>query len=168
MLAIRQSGADVIGSYFTFENDIGIFARQLRSSASPRRGSARPSITNVTALKLAGPSLLRHLRRGRLCRGIERRARAFGKAYRAAMKVAPDNQSSWTFDAVTVLARRSTRLGKTDPQAIREALLAVRGHEGAEGTYNFDKNGDGLHGYNVVRNDKGNIVFDRRIDFYQG
>jgi hypothetical protein len=43
-----------------------------------------------------------------------------------------------------------------------------RGHEGAEGTYNFDKNGDDLHGYNVVRNDKGNIVFDRRIDFYQG
>lgn len=48
------------------------------------------------------------------------------------------------------------------------AILAVRGHEGAEGTYNFDKNGDGLHGYNVVRNDKGNIVFDRRIDFYKG
>ena len=30
VLAIRQSGADVIGSYFTFENDLGIFARQLR------------------------------------------------------------------------------------------------------------------------------------------
>jgi hypothetical protein len=27
---VRQSGADVIGSYFTFENDLGIFARQLR------------------------------------------------------------------------------------------------------------------------------------------
>jgi hypothetical protein len=25
----------------------------------------------------------------------------------------------------------------------------------------------GLHGYNVVRNDKGNIVFDKRIDFYK-
>jgi branched-chain amino acid transport system substrate-binding protein len=31
----------------------------------------------------------------------------------------------------------------------------------------FDQNGDGLHGYNVVRNDKGNIVFDKRIDFYK-
>ena len=43
-----------------------------------------------------------------------------------------------------------------------------RGHEGAEGTYNFDKNGDGLHGYDIVRNDKGSIVFNRRINFDQG
>ncbi len=42
VLAIRQAGADVIGSYFTFENDLGIFARQLRQLASPPPGSARP------------------------------------------------------------------------------------------------------------------------------
>ena len=44
-------------------------------------------------------------------------------------------------------------------------MLAIRGHKGAEGEYNIDKNGDGLHGYNIVKNDKGNIVFDKRIDF---
>ena len=92
-------------------------------------------------------------------------ARAFGKAYRDAPQVAPDNQSSWTFDAVTVLAKAINAAGKTDPQAIREAILAIKGHDGAEGTYNFDANGDGLHGYNVVRNDKGNIVFDKHVDF---
>ena len=36
---------------------------------------------------------------------------------------------------------------------------------GAEGEYNFDQNGDGLHGYNVVRNEKGTIVYDKHIDF---
>jgi hypothetical protein len=42
----------VIGSYFTFENDLGIFARQLRQLGvqAPWVGSA--SIVNVTALKL--------------------------------------------------------------------------------------------------------------------
>src|ERR1700726_2360407 len=30
VLAGKQSGADVLGTYFTFENDLGIFARQLR------------------------------------------------------------------------------------------------------------------------------------------
>src|SRR3954463_11285492 len=30
VLALKQSGADVLGTYFTFENDLGIFARQLR------------------------------------------------------------------------------------------------------------------------------------------
>ena len=39
------------------------------------------------------------------------------------------------------------------------------GFKGTEGEYNFDENGDGLHGYNVVKNDNGKIVFDRRIDF---
>lgn len=168
VLAIRQSGADVIGSYFTFENDIGIFARQLRQLGVTAPWVGSPSITNVTALKLAGPSLYGTYGVADYAEESSDAARAFGTAYRAAMKIAPDNQSSWTFDAVTVLAKAINTAGKTDPQAIREALLAVRGHAGAEGTYNFDKNGDGLHGYNVVRNDKGNIVFDRRIDFYQG
>jgi branched-chain amino acid transport system substrate-binding protein len=30
VLAIKSSGADVIGSYFTFDIDLAIFARQLR------------------------------------------------------------------------------------------------------------------------------------------
>ena len=57
------------------------------------------------------------------------------------------------------------KAGKTDPQAIREAILSTKGHAGAEGVYNFDPNGDGLHGYNIVKNEKGNIVFDKHIDF---
>lgn len=46
------------------------------------------------------------------------------------------------------------------PETIREAILAVKGYAGAEGIYNFDKNGDGLHGYNIVKNNNGTIVFD--------
>ena len=53
----------------------------------------------------------------------------------------------------------------TDPAKIRQAILAIKGFNGAEGEYNFDKNGDGLHGYNIVKNDKGTIVFDKHINF---
>jgi branched-chain amino acid transport system substrate-binding protein len=35
----------------------------------------------------------------------------------------------------------------------------------AEGEYNFDEFGDGLHSYKIVRNEKGAIVFDRHIEF---
>ena len=52
-----------------------------------------------------------------------------------------------------------------EPQKIREAILSVKGCVGAEGTYNFDQNGDGLHGYNVVKNDNGEIVFIKHVDF---
>ena len=37
--------------------------------------------------------------------------------------------------------------------------------KGAEGEYNFDEFGAGLHGYNIVRNEKGVIVFDKHIEF---
>ena len=80
-------------------------------------------------------------------------------------KAAPDNQSSWAYDALTVLCRGVTDAGGTDPEKIRTAILAIHGFAGAEGEYNFDQNGDGLHGYNVVKNESGKIVFDKHIDF---
>jgi branched-chain amino acid transport system substrate-binding protein len=43
--------------------------------------------------------------------------------------------------------------------------LSIKGYKGAEGEYNFDEFGDGLRGYNIVRNEKGVIVFDKHIEF---
>ena len=48
---------------------------------------------------------------------------------------------------------------------LQKAFHAVKGYKGVEGTYTFDKNGDGLHGYNIVKNDKGKIVFVKTITF---
>ena len=165
VLAIRQSGAEVIGSYFTFENDLGIFARQLRQLGVHLPWVGSPSITNVTALRLAGPALYDTYGVADYAEASSDAAKAFGKAYRDTYKLEPDNQSSWTFDAVTVLAKAIDAAGKTDSQAVREALIAVRGHAGAEGTYVFDAKGDGLHGYNVVQNQKGSMTFIKRVDF---
>ena len=164
VLAVKQSGAEIIGSYFTFENDLGIFARQLRQLGVTVPWVGSPSITNVTALKLAGPALFGTFGVADYAEDSTPAAKAFGTAYRAAYKIAPDNQSSWTFDALNVLALAANKAGKTEPEALRTAILAVRGFQGAEGEYNFDENGDGLHGYNIVKNEKGNIVFEKRID----
>lgn len=165
VLAIRQSGAEIIGSYFTFEADLGIFARQLRQLGVTVPWVGSPSIVNVTALKLAGPALHNTYGVADYAEDSSPEAKAFAKTYRDVRKVAPDNQSSWTYDAVTVLAMAINKAGKTDPQAIREAMVSIKGHKGAEGTYNFDANGDGLHGYNIVKNEKGEIAFTKRIDF---
>jgi branched-chain amino acid transport system substrate-binding protein len=165
VLAIKQSGADVLGSYFTFENDLGVFARQLRQLGVTIPWVGSPSIVNVSALKLAGPALYGTFGVADYAEDSSPASKAFGKAYRAATGgVAPDNQSSWTYDAITILCMAINKAGKTDPQAIREAILAVRKHQGAEGEYNFDANGDGLHGYNIVKNEKGTIVFDKHVE----
>jgi len=165
VLAIKQSGADILGSYFTFENDLGIFARQLRQLGVNIPWVGSPSIVNITALKLAGPALYNTYGVADYAEDSSEGSKAFGKIYRDAVKVAPDNQSSWTFDAVNVLAQAINKAGSTDPAKIREAILATRKFAGAEGEYNFDQNGDGLHGYNIVKNEKGTITFDKHIEF---
>ena len=96
VLAIKQSGADILGSYFTFENDLGIFARQLRQLGVNIPWVGSPSIVNITALKLAGPALYSTYGVADYAEDSSEASKAFGKLYRDAVKVAPDNQSSWT------------------------------------------------------------------------
>jgi branched-chain amino acid transport system substrate-binding protein len=165
VLAIKQSGADILGSYFTFENDLGIFARQLRQLGVNIPWVGSPSIVNITALKLAGPALYNTYGVADYAENSSEGSKAFGKIYRDAVKVAPDNQSSWTFDAINVLSAAINKAGSTDPGKVREAILTTKKFAGAEGEYNFDQNGDGLHGYNIVKNEKGNITFDKHIEF---
>ena len=164
VLAIKQSGADILGSYFTFESDLGIFARQLRQLGVNIPWVGSPSIVNVTALKLAGPALYGTFGVADYAEDSSEASKAFGKLYRDAVKVAPDNQSSWTYDAINVLSAGINKAGSTDPAKIREAILSIKKFAGAEGEYNFDQNGDGLHGYNIVKNEKGTIVFDKHIE----
>jgi branched-chain amino acid transport system substrate-binding protein len=141
-----------------------VFARQLRQLGVTIPYIGSPSITNTTALKLAGPALYNTYGVADYAEESSAASKAFGKIYRDVAKVGADNQSSWTYDAITVLCMAINKAGKTDPTAIRDAILSIKKHAGAEGEYNFDANGDGLHGYNVVRNDKGTIVFDKHVE----
>lgn len=165
VLALKQAGIDVLGSYFTFENDLGIFARQLRQLGVTAPWVGSPSIVNVTALKLAGPALFNTYGVADYAEDSSPEAKTYAEAYRALMKVDPDNQSSWCYDAVNLLAAAITKAGNTEPKAIREAMLSVKGFKGAEGEYNYDQYGDGLHGYNVVQNKQGKIAFSKHIEF---
>ena len=165
VLAIKQSGADVIGSYFTNETDLGIFARQLRQLGVTIPWVGSPSIVAATAVKLAGPSLYGTYGVADFAEESSEEAKAFSKAYRDAYKTEPDNFGSWTHDALTVLAAAINKAGTTDPQKVRAAIIATKGYKGVEGEYNFDENGDGLHGYNIVKNDAGKVAFDKHIEF---
>jgi branched-chain amino acid transport system substrate-binding protein len=165
VLAVKQSGADVLGTYFTFENDLGIFARQLRQLGVNIPWVGSPSVVAVSSTKLAGPALYGTYGVADYAEESGEAPRAFGKSYRETYKTAPDIQSAWTFDAITILSAAINTAGSTDAAKIREAILSLKKFGGAEGEYNFDQNGDGLHGYNVVRNEKGTIVFDKHIEF---
>ncbi|MGA7808598.1 ABC transporter substrate-binding protein [Bradyrhizobium sp.] len=164
-LAVKQSGADVLATFVTFEPDVAILARQLRQLGVNVVWLGSPSITTTTARKLAGPTLFGTYAVADFHPDANDEAKAFAAKYSAAYKAAPDFFASWPYDALHVLAKAITAAGDTTPDKIRQALLAVRDYRGVEGTYNFDANGDGLHGYNIVRNNNGNIVVEQRIDF---
>jgi branched-chain amino acid transport system substrate-binding protein len=164
-LALKQSGADVMGSYMTFEADVGILAKQIRQLGVDITWIGSPSNATTNALKLAGPALYGTFAVADFNRDSAPPAKDFAAKYEAAYRVAPDIFASWAYDAVHVLAIAFNNAKSTEPDKVRAAILAVDGYQGAEGTYKFDKNGDGLHGYNIVKNDNGAITFDKRIDF---
>jgi branched-chain amino acid transport system substrate-binding protein len=165
VLAIKSSGADVIGSYFTYENDQAIFARQAKQLGLNIPWVGSPTTVGAATLKLGGPALWGTYAVSDFAADASPAAKEFAKLYATVSSAPPDFESAWPYDAIGGLAIGIAKAGSTDPQKIRDAMLAIRGYQGAEGEYNFDQFGDGLHGYNVVRNDKGAIVFDKRIEF---
>jgi branched-chain amino acid transport system substrate-binding protein len=165
VLAVKSSGADIIGSYFTYDNDLAIFARQLRQLGVTLPWVGSPSIVVAGAVKLAGPALWGTYGVADFAIDANPASKEFAELYAAVANAPPDNYSSWTYDAIGVLAAAINKAGSTDPEKIRTAILSTKGYTGAEGEYNFDEFGDGLHGYNIVRNEKGVVVFDRHIEF---
>jgi branched-chain amino acid transport system substrate-binding protein len=165
VLAIKSSGADIIGSYFTFESDLAIFARQLRQVGVTIPWVGSPTNVLATALKLAGPALWGTYGVADYAVDSSPEAKDFAKLYSAVSNASPDQYSAWTYDAIGVLSAAINKAGSTEPDKIRAAILSTKGYKGAEGEYNFDEFGDGLRGYNIVRNEKGTIVFDKHIEF---
>ena len=165
VLAVKSSGADVIGSYMTFENDQAIFARQARQLGVTIPWVGSPTTVATATLKLAGPALWGSYAVADFAVDSSPEAKEFAKLYSEVSNAPPDLQSAWPYDAIGVLSAAINKAGSTDPNKIREAMLSTKGYKGAEGEYNFDQFGDGLHGYNIMRNEKGVIVFDKHIEF---
>jgi branched-chain amino acid transport system substrate-binding protein len=164
--AVTASDADALASYVSFEPDQVAMARALREVGVrlPWIGSQFIAATAVVAQ--AGEALFGTHAVAAFHPDANPQARTFADHYEKAFGGArADFFSAWPFDATTILARAINTAGNTEPEAVRSAILAIRSHGGAEGEFNFDAKGDGLHGYNVVRNDSGRIVFVRRFEF---
>lgn len=165
VLAIKQSGADVISTYIANATDVGIFAKQLRQLGVTAAWVGSPSLATDTAMKLAGEALYGTYSISDFAIESSSEAKAYAKNYKEKFNLEPDLFSSWSYDAVKLLATAIKAANSTKPDDIKKSLHGIKGYKGAEGTYNFDKNGDGLHGYNIVSNDKGKIVFVKHVDF---
>jgi branched-chain amino acid transport system substrate-binding protein len=165
VLAIKKSGAEVLGTYMTVPADQAIFAKQLRQLGVNIQWVGSPTTAAVTTRNLAGEALYGTYAVADFNAEASEAAREFTQRYRERFGIYPDNFASWSYDALHILALAMNNANSTEPEAVRKAILAIKGYKGLEGTYEFDARGDGLHGYNVVRNEGGKIVFIKRVDF---
>ena len=165
VLAIKKSGAEVLGTYMTVPADQAIFAKQLRQLGVNIQWVGSPTTAAVTTRNLAGEALYGTYAVADFNAEANEAARDFTKRYRERFGIYPDNFASWSYDALHILALAMNNANSTEPEAVRKAILAIKGYKGLEGTYEFDARGDGLHGYNVVKNEGGKIVFIKRVDF---
>ncbi len=167
VLAIKQSGADIVSTYIANSPDVGIFAKQLRQLGVNATWVGSPSLSTDTAMKLAGDALFDTYSIADYAIDSSPETKTYSEKYKAKYKLEADLYSAWAYDAVKLLALAITNSKSTKADDIKKALHEIQGYKGVEGTYNFDKNGDGLHGYNIVKNDNGKIVFVKHIDFAQ-
>jgi len=165
VLALKKSGADIIGSYMTNSPDVGIFAKQTKQLGVEADWIGSTSLSTETALKLAGDSLWGTYVVTDFFPDANKESKAFAAKFKARHGFNPDLYSAWSYAALHLLKHAIQTAGSTDPDAVRKALLATRGLKGIEGTYNFDSNGDGLHGYTIVRNEQGRLAFIRTVEF---
>lgn len=165
VLAVKKSGANVIASYMTNSPDVGIFAKQLRQLgvSIPWIGSA--SLATDTAMKLAGEALWGTYTVADFVVDANEESRSFASRFRAKYGADPDLYSAAPYAAVYLIKHAIETAKSTEPEAMRKALLATRGYKDVEGTHDFEPTGDSVHGYNVVKNERGKLVFIQRIDF---
>jgi len=165
VLSIKRDSPEVIATYIPFSGDQGIFAKQLQQLGVRTAWIGSPTTVSETAMKLAGSALHGSYAVTDFNAGANDIARAYARKYRERYGIDADNYSAWTYDAVSLLALAINKAKSTEPEAVRAALAGIRGHVGTEGAYNFDETGEGVRGYNVVRNENGKVTFIKRVDF---
>lgn len=161
---IKSSGADTLATYMTNSEDEAQMLKQLRQLGLKIKIMGSPSIATAVCLKLAGSAVNGTYGVSDFVADGNPQAKAYSAAYIAKYHSQPDLFGGWVYDAINVLAKVIAKDGTSGP-GIQKGIRAVQNYPGVEGTYNFDKNGDGLHGYSVVKINGGKVHLIKYDDF---
>lgn len=163
LTALKQSGADSLITYMTFTPEVGIMAKQMQQLGIKLTWVGSPSITTTDAMRLGADALHGTYGVTDFNADASPRSKAFAAAYKAKYGKDADLYSSWTYDAVHVLAEAMKTAPDLKPESIRKAIVSIKGFPGAEYEYNFDENGDGLDHYHIIQNANGELKFAKTL-----
>ncbi|WP_165842263.1 ABC transporter substrate-binding protein [Paenibacillus xerothermodurans] len=154
---IRKSGADIINVYMTLSADIAQLVVQMRQLGVNAELISCAAGAQTTTIKLAGDKLDGIYGVNDFALDQSEETKRFVAKFSSKYTDNPDLYSGWVYDALNVLAKVIEERG-SDPDQIREGILAIKGYKGVEGEYDFDELGDGLHAYSVVKVENGRVV----------
>ena len=155
LLSLKNAGAEVMVVYAPNPEDAAVVMRQYRQLGSPFKYLGSPSSQHRDALNLAREAAEGLFAVADFVPGGTEANRKYGDAYKKEYNEPYDGLSIWTYDGLYLLVNAIKKVGE-DRAKIRDAILAVKGYQGALGTFSFTPNGDGLHEVSVVQIEKGN------------
>jgi branched-chain amino acid transport system substrate-binding protein len=153
--AIEASGATVLISAGQ-PADYVLLGRQMRQMHLHLTWLGDTVLGSPVTRKMGGAFLYGAYSATDYVSGQNAEAVAFEKALKARFQLPGAAEAAYVYDGLHILAMVMRTAG-TAPQALRQGILAVQGYHGVEGTYNFDRNGDGLHQDNIVQNVQGRL-----------
>jgi branched-chain amino acid transport system substrate-binding protein len=146
--ALKAAGAEIIVVY-SHEGEAGWIERQYRELGSPYKYLGSPGSQTKSTLEISKDAAEGLLAIADLVPG-QIAYKQYADAFRREYGEECDATSSWTYDAVHILAGAIRNAGD-DRAKIRETILAVKDYQGVLGTFAFTPNGDGLHEVSVVQ-----------------
>jgi branched-chain amino acid transport system substrate-binding protein len=161
VLAVQQSGADIVATAVALETDVALLLRQAKDLGVEAPVIGGTSVVSPVTIKLAGNAANGAYGVVDFAAGSSKQAQDFYDHYVAAFGQPPAAGNS--YDAMKILAKVISDAGTTETEAMRKTLLSLKDYQGVEGVYDFDKNGDGLHGLNLVKVDDGKLEFVKSV-----
>jgi branched-chain amino acid transport system substrate-binding protein len=153
LLGFKNAGAQIL-VFYGHQEATAVLQRQVKQLGSPFKFLGSPSSASKDALNLAKEA----------SEGIwavidfvpeqSEENRRYIATYKKEYNEEPDMLSVWTYDGLKILVEAIKKAGE-DRGKIREAILATQGYKGAQGTYSFTPNGDGMSEVSIVQIEKG-------------
>ncbi|BCJ85482.1 ABC transporter substrate-binding protein [Effusibacillus dendaii] len=162
---IKRSDADAVLTYMNVSEDSALLLKQYRQMGLQQTYVGAPaSVSNVT-LNLAKEAAEGIYGVGDYVPNQNEANKKFTAAFQAKFGQIPDGFAGWVYDAMMALKKAIDQEKSTAPDKIRQGILSIKGWEGTEGVYDFDPNGDGLHGYTVVKIENGTQKIIKMVNF---
>ena len=154
LLSLKEAGAEIMVLYASVVRDAARIQRQYRQMGSPFKYLGSPSSQTKMTIGHSKEAAEGLLAIADFVPGQSEGNKKYAEAYKKEYNEEYEAGAAWVYDALNILVEAIKTAGE-DRAKIREAILALKDYQGAQGAFSFSPNGDGLHGVSVVQIEKG-------------